>query len=393
VQPGPLAQFGPEALVTDLTQSATVRGTAITRLAGGGAVVVWASGSALMMERLDASGTVPGTAQQVGTLEADNQDYRTRFSIDATADGGWVIAWASSDTRSSVQFRRYGAMGNALGDTVVVPQTGSAEIMSVEVRAFADGGFVIGWISRSDFQDASAAFVRRFAADGTSIGSNVEVGEAGDKRSLQLAILPGDKILAAWLYWTIQPGGASQTLDVRTQKLDSALNPVGGAQTVIADMPFDYGVHLAAASQLDGRVALAWTSPNLSGLMWQVLDPDGVATGPVQSTQIFATHIIDTIDVVPASPGFTLIVESTISSSRGRSGSITSLAIDTVGAAIGRTELGDRLLQTTSPTTGEGCGPASSGVAAAGGTDGRVIIAYNSCGKAPGQEELDVLAR
>ena len=118
--------------------------------------------------------------------------------------------------------------------------------------------------------------------------------------------------------------------------------PVGEARTLVENTVFDGRLALSAASLPEGTFVVAWTALNLCDVMWQVVDGSLSPLGVFNNLQIRSTDIVDTIDAVASSAGFTLAIESTLSSSRAISGAITSISIGSSGTLLGRSELGQR---------------------------------------------------
>jgi hypothetical protein len=137
---------------------------------------------------------------------------------------------------------------------------------------------------------------------------------------------------------------------------------------------------------------IVWTPQSYSDVWWQMVDANGAPIGAVGSARIRLSDIVDMIEAVPSAAGFTLVVESTFAYSRGATATIVLVDIDSQGTWLGNTEIGPRTLSAVSPTTGAHCGTAPAGVAAAGGADGRYVLAYESCS---GQDtaQVEVLAR
>jgi hypothetical protein len=251
-----------------------------------------------------------------------------------------------------------------------------------------DGSHVIGWIASDDAGAAPHAFVRRFGTDGSPAGARVSVGNsANEQLDLQFTALPDGSFLVAWAQ-----RNAGGTFDVLARRFDAALNPLGAEQTLQASANSFTHMALAVASRPDGTTLVAWTPPSYSDVWWQLLDAHGAPIGGLGSARIRLSDIVDTIDAVPSASGFTLVVESTLGYSRGANGTIVLVDVDATGVWLGNTEVGARTLRSVSPTTGAWCGTAPSGVAAAGGPDGRYMLAYESCS---GQNlaQVEVLAR
>jgi hypothetical protein len=384
---GPVAQFGPSAVSSGFTAAFEKRGTAVTRLAGGGAAVAWLTADGLFVQRLDASGQLSGSAVKAAAISSTDGRSRANFSIAAAPDGGWVLAWASS--ASPLQFRRYDASGAALGEAVQVGPGTTTGVSDVQVRVLADGSVVVAW-SAGDAANGGA-MARNFSATGAALGDAVALSSAtGPHFDVNVTALPDGTFLAAWLQGKGSQDGAQGTAaTIGVRHFDATLSPLGAEQSIPA---FDAS-ELSMASLADGTTLLVWGSRMDGVVHWQLLDNRGVPTSSSSNSAQFDPfrYLVDTIDVVPAAGGFTAVVESTLAWNRGQLGQIAVLAIDAAGTLKSRSDLGERSLAMVSTTTATTCGWQPSGVAAAGGEDGRYVIAYDEC--AGGQPTVQALAR
>jgi hypothetical protein len=351
------------------------RGTAVSRLAGGGAVVAWLTSDGLFVQRLDASGQSSGAAIGAATFTSSLGRNGARFSVAGTADGGWVLAWATS--ASPLQFQRYDASGAPLGAAVQLDSGASIGVSDVQVRALAGGSFVVAW-SAGDATNRTV-LARNFSATGAALGGAVALSSAvGPHFDANLTPLPDGTFIAGWLQGKgSQDGGMGTAATVGVRHLDAALNPLGADQSIPA---FDAS-ELSIASLADGTTLLAWGNPMDGVVHWQVLDNTGALITSTATNAQFDPfqYLVDTIEVVPAAGGFTVVVESTLGWNRGQQGRIAVLAIDRAGTLTSRSDLGERILALVSTTTVTTCGWQSAGVAAAGGEDGRYVIAYDVC--------------
>jgi hypothetical protein len=372
---GALERFGPTSLASGIAaRNLQKQAAASSRLTSGGAVVAWSNGSELVLQRIDATGNPVGSVQSVGTLAATDFQVNSNFAVAATADGGWVVAWASSE--QMLQFRRYDSSGSPLGSATAVDPAAFAQVTTVQIESLAGGGFVIGWTAREGSTTAQTrGFLRLFTAEGAAIGDRSALSSSpGEQSSLALTVLPDGTFLAAWVQ-----GDASGTLPLAVvRRFDAALNPLGSETTwgLLASPP-NAPSHVAAVSHANGTTLVAWGQN--SDVHWQLVGTDGVAVGPIGSAAVQLSNIVDTIEVVPAASGFTVVVGSTFASNRTSTGSVTVLELDAAGVLSGRSELGTRPLWSANPFTGVGCGPAATGVAVTGGADGRYLLAYESC--------------
>ncbi len=331
-------------------------------------MVAWRSGPALLAQQLDAAGNAVGTRQSVGTLAAG----RASFSVAALANGGWVAVWAAGD--QTLQSRRYSQSAAPVEDATPVDAAVFAQVSSVQVRGLADDGFVVAWTGQNG--GGEQVFARRFAPDGKAAGDRMSLATAGSARSdVNIVPLFDGTFLAAW----VQPNAGATGFELVTRRIDAELQPQtpervldASAQTVVFDS--------AATLLPNGHIALAWTQPGFNNadpqVRWQVVDTNGAPTG-TPGKALFLP-VVDAVEVMPASAGFTVLVASSTGFSRGTNASVRALSIDEDGVATSSTVVQERSLASVSPTTGARTGPASPGIGASGGPDGRYVMAYEN---------------
>jgi hypothetical protein len=398
IQPGAFAPFGPTTLVSNFPRT-TDRGlVSAARLTGGGSVVAWSTGTSVLVQRLDANGNAVGGAQTVGPVLTGDSAVITRLSAAATADGGWLIAWVGPDR--SLAFQRYDASGAALGTAMPVDATVFAKVVSIQARAMADGSFVVAWIA-AEGTSPTRAFLRRFNAAGAAVTDHVLVGDgAGAQTAVQITPLADGNFLAAWVQ--ANPDGTDGML---ARRLDAALNAAGPEQVLEAAAqyrPYGFLGFLGAASLSQGGTLFAWGFSDGSSIVqvrWQVLDASGTPTmaGPGSSDNMRIQRYIDSVEVIRSATGYRIVAESTTDTPRSTDAHTTVLDVGVGGELLGSSDT-FRTLESVSPTTGIGCrGPYGSrpGVAAAGGEDGRYLLAYATCpvSTQPVYPNLEVVGR
>jgi hypothetical protein len=187
---------------------------AVAALHGGGYAVSWgeiADGN--VYTALGASGaphavTFDGAAASVGTAAPLPH-------MAALAGGGFVVAWDSysNDPRgfslSDIFFQRYNDAGNKVGDIVQANIDSGSGRYDAAVAALSDGGFVVTWQARADF-DGNGVFGRRFGADGQSPDLHeFEINQMrqGDQASPAVTGLANGGFVTAWV--DTQAQGAS----------------------------------------------------------------------------------------------------------------------------------------------------------------------------------------
>jgi hypothetical protein len=126
------------------------------------------------------------------------------------SDGGFVVAWATNGTnlppnpplRSQILMRRFAADGTTLGSDVTRVNFRGRFENDPHLAVLSDGGFAAVW---TDFngRDGSGLgiFGRTFAADGSAVRPDYRINltTSGDQHASAFAISPGGKGLALWV--------------------------------------------------------------------------------------------------------------------------------------------------------------------------------------------------
>lgn len=158
----------------------------VTALEDGGWVVAWSShlqdgdGSGVYQQRFGANGAAVGAETLVNTTTARSQHTP---SVTGLRDGGWVVSWESWEDidHADIYLQRYDAAGALVGgETRVNVTTDGLQIFST-VTALADGGWVVAWDSTQDGGGMNT-YQRHFAPDivGTALAETL-VGTAWDE--------------------------------------------------------------------------------------------------------------------------------------------------------------------------------------------------------------------
>ena len=99
---------------------------------------------------------------------------------------------------------------------------------------------------------------------------------------------------------------------------------------------------------------------------------------------------LDGIDVAPSDKGFTVFYQVSSDTARGGISQLNALQIDHKGSELGTTSVVNRQIW-LAPSSGGPAGPASTGFAVAGGSDGHYVAAFES--GIAGGAEVDALGQ
>ena len=178
----------------------------VAALSGGGYVVTWmsdgqdGSNDGIYSQRFAADGTALGSEVRVNTNTTDYQNYA---SVAALSGGGYVVTWMSFQDGGSygIYSQRYAADGTTLGSEVRVNTYIPSLQSHPSVTALSGGGYVVTWMS--DGQDGSSygIYSQRFAADGTALGSEVRVNSytTNNQYYPSVAGLSGGGYVVTWM--------------------------------------------------------------------------------------------------------------------------------------------------------------------------------------------------
>ncbi len=182
-----------------------------TPLLDGGWVTVWYSASSLaagedtdlLGQRYDASGQAVGGAFQVAASRAGGQ---TDARVAGLADGGFVVTWTDDSglggdfSGAGIKAQVFSASGARVGGEMLVNTATDDDQSSPKIAALADGGFVVAWASSSgSVQDVR---FQVFNASGGRVGGERIETNADDPISVQsspvVAALPNGGFVMTW---------------------------------------------------------------------------------------------------------------------------------------------------------------------------------------------------
>jgi large repetitive protein len=218
------ATVGSELLVNTYVTSNQLKPT-VSMAADGSFVVIWESqgqigaGSEVYGQRYSATGVAQGSEFQINQTTARDQE---NASVAMASDGSFVVVWMSDDGSpysNEIYARRYDASGTALGNEFRVINFGGAtgtvgDQNNPMVAVTADGGFIVTWASSGNTSDADTSgkgvYARRFSAAGSPIEAvflvNSGLGAAGndakllDQENASIATNAAGDFMVAWTH-------------------------------------------------------------------------------------------------------------------------------------------------------------------------------------------------
>jgi len=274
----------------------------IAELAGGGAVVVWQSdnqdnpgdGSGGVFAQLYTAAGVPsGPEFLVNTTTPSTQSEPV---VAATADGGFTIVWRGTNVDDPGTFdtgiiaQRYDAGGVPQGAEFVVNTDVVASQFAPAIAGFADGGFVVTYVSDEGDGSIDSIVSQRFDAGGAKLGAETVVNTgavAGNQSEPDVATLvdgSGNNAGHVIVFTSVTDGttGDGDRNGVFAQRFDAAGAPAGPeflVNTTTADDQSDAAVSGLAG----GGFVVVWTDDlrdgSFTGVFAQRYDGSGAPVG------------------------------------------------------------------------------------------------------------------
>jgi hypothetical protein len=254
---------------------ANIATLAVTGLPDGGFVVTWDANTSAVNEQI--SGRRYGANGVGGSEFKVNTFFQTAVGNPATtflANGGWVVTWSSYGQDGDgfgISGQRYNSNGTAAGSEFLVNTYGSGGQTDSQVRALADGGFLVVWASNAPDNSLDGIYAQRFDAGGVKVGGEVQV--ANEIGVPAVTVLNDGGFLVTWKSIAV-------TNSLSGQRLDASGNKSGPA--FLIDSPNVSGVTESpvVGTLPDGRVVLAWTGAIAGG------DGDGGIVARILDTSI-----------------------------------------------------------------------------------------------------------
>jgi Ca2+-binding RTX toxin-like protein len=253
-------------------------------LEDGGYVVTWANDDpasadphlGIVAQRFDAQDSKLGSQFLVNTR---TQGVQIRPSIEAFADGGFIIAWASTDpaigdSDRGISGQRFDSAGDRVGGEFLINTATSGLQFVPEIGRLADGGFVVAWSSPDPANPAflaNAPRAQRFDGAGNAVGGEVVVNQfsPGFLFALDVAGLADGGYVVTWLSSASEHGNTV----IAGRRFAAEGNPLGGEFIVSTHSPGGVGEPTVAALD-DGGFVVTWQSVTPAT---GDLDSDGIA--------------------------------------------------------------------------------------------------------------------
>jgi hypothetical protein len=328
---------GPSFQVNTLTSGEQYQ-PAVAVAPDGRFVVVWSSdvssgsdadGRSVQARRFGADGAPLGAEFQVNVSTPFNQDYPAV----AADGGGFVIAWqsevsAGTDTDGqSVQLRRYSAAGAPLGPELQVNSFTLENQMLPKVARAATGELVVAWSSGASPGTDSSAFSalgRRFAADGSPVGTDFQINDftPGNQFPFGVAFGAEGEFVVAWQSYGSY-GDDDDSYGIQARRFGADGTPLEG-QFQVNTVTTGYQISPALAADAGGGFAVAWASASSAGgdvdrasVQARLFAHDGTPRGGQFQVNVWTTHLQFEPAVAAGPNGDLVVVWSSYGSAGG----------------------------------------------------------------------------
>jgi len=194
-----------EIFVNSNASADFTKSPAIAALDGGGFVVIWAQSASaganpvIRGQRLTATGAKVGS--EFGVTSASFA--QSTPTVAATADGGFVVAWASDDQDGSglgVYAQRYTASASKAGTIFRVNTTVKSDQSEPTVASRPGGGFTVAWSSAGQDGSRRGIYAQHFDAKGTRSDVEFQINTTTEDQQSQpsLAIRSDTDFVMTW---------------------------------------------------------------------------------------------------------------------------------------------------------------------------------------------------
>jgi Ca2+-binding RTX toxin-like protein len=261
---------GSEVQVNTFTSGDQMR-PVVAALTSGDYVVSWMSNgqdgnsSGIYAQQYSASGVALGSEVRVNSNTFGPQEHP---AVAALSDGGYIVSWMSATNADrDIFLQRYSASGTSLGGEVRVNTTTGGEQFDPKVAAFADGGYIVTWMSMEQDGDSWGIYAQRYAASGTAVGDEVRVNSTtiNDQQQPVVAILNDGGYVVSWISWNQDGNGYG----VYAQRYDASGAAAGG-ELHVSSTTAGSQQQPTITGLSDGGYVVSWMSYGQDGSGWGI---------------------------------------------------------------------------------------------------------------------------
>jgi hypothetical protein len=217
-------------------------------------------------------------------------------AVAAGPAGNFMVVWHTLGSLG-IRGRAFDALGTPLGASFQVNTSSTSYARGTDIAAGADGTFVVVWRDETAADPSDGIVARRFDADGTPLGGELQVNTytPGSQRYPAVAAGSDGSFVVVWADLGLDCG---YCIDAR--RLDAAGTPVGPVVRLGEDDTgtpgSTEGSPLDVAADASGNFVVVWPGADLKVLA-QRLGPDGV---PLGAAPFAVSHLSDGYQYHPA---------------------------------------------------------------------------------------------
>ncbi len=194
----------------------------------------------------------------VNSFTSENQ---TAPSVSTFADGGFVVTWVTTDPTqdgdsNAIKAQLFDSAGGKVGTEFLVNGVATGGQVSPSVTTFANGNFVVTWGTNTLADGTRLVEAQLFGRNGDRIGAEFQVTTGTSLFEPNVTSLADGRFIISWDDWTSQ--------SVKGQIFDAAGAPVGNVLTLATDPAQGFGDVIALA---DGGFVATW---RINGTSWDV---------------------------------------------------------------------------------------------------------------------------
>lgn len=256
----------------------------VAQMAGGSFVVVWEAQDNgvrqdIFMRRFRANGRdIDGVPKLVN---ASGQGNHTAPRVAALEDGGYAVVWQSDRADGDgdgIVMRLFEATGDPRTDEILVNRTRAGDQRTPDIAVQQGGDIVVSWAGPT--VEGFGAYAQRVSVQGTLMGAEIEVGEAGSTFMPQVRIAAIDNGNFAVTYDSSELLNQPDPYLVIVQRLRQRGPLWGDAVPMSRVLAGDQRTPAIAGLRRMSMVA-AWRAPDggLNGVWVQMVGRDGRTSG------------------------------------------------------------------------------------------------------------------
>jgi hypothetical protein len=182
-------------------------------------------------------------------------------SVSTFADGGFVVTWVTGDPtqdgdNQAIKAQLFDSAGSKVGTEFLVNAVATGGQVSPSVTTFANGNFVVTWGTNTLADGTRVVEAQLFGRNGDRIGAEIQVTSGTSLFEPNVTSLADGRFMISWDDWT------SQT--VKGQIFSAAGARVGNVLTLATDPAQGFGDVIALAN---GGFVATW---RINGTSWDV---------------------------------------------------------------------------------------------------------------------------